>query len=317
MSRIAIINDYQKLALEAADWASLPAPWTLDVSHDRLDDGALAAERLAPYEVVVTAREETRFDRELLERLPHLKLLVTHGMRNAALDFEVLRERGVTVCGTGYGFTMGTVELAWGLILALLKNIPAEDAGIRNGEFGLFLPGALTGKTLGVLGLGDLGSSVARIGAAFGMNVVAWSQNLTAERCAAVGVRLVDKAELFASSDVLSVHLQLSDRTRGLVGADELGRMKKTAFLINTARGPIVDEAALVAALQGGHIAGAGLDVFNQEPLPRAHPLRGLSNTVLSPHIGGRTRENFLARYAECMEDILAWIDGAPLRVLS
>lgn len=317
MPRIAIINDYQTLAAEAADWTRLPADCSVDISHDRLDDAELAAERLAPYEIIVTAREETLFDRKLVERLPKLKLLITHGMRNAALDLGALRERGVTVCGTGYGFSMGTVELAWGLILALAKNIPAEDAAIRSGDFGLYLPSALTGKTLGVLGLGDLGSNVARIGIAFGMDVVAWSQNLSAERCATVGVRLVDKASLFEMSDVLSVHLQLSERTHGLVGADDLARMKATAFFINTSRGPIVDERALIDALRNQRIAGAGLDVFDHEPLASGHPLRSLSNTVLTPHIGGRTRENFLARYADCMADIQAWLDGAPLRVLS
>ena len=317
MPRIAIINDYQELAAAAADWSGLPDDCTVDISHDRLDDPQLAAERLAPYEVIVTAREETRFDRDLIERLPNLKLLITHGMRNAALDFDALSERGVVVCGTGYGFSMGTVELAWGLILSLAKHIPAEDAAIRRGEFGVHLAGGLTGKTLGVLGLGDLGSGVARVGLAFGMNVVAWSQNLTAERCQEVGVRRVDKAELFELSDVLSVHVQLSDRTRGLIGAEELARMKSTAFVINTSRGPIIEEAALVGALKSRRIAGAGLDVFDHEPLPADHPLRSLSNTVLTPHVGGRTRENFLARYADCLDDIKAWLDGAPVRVLN
>lgn len=317
MPRIAIINDYQALAAEAADWSSLAAGCQVDISHDRLDDPQLAASRLAPYEIIVTAREETRFDRELIARLPRLKLLITHGMRNAALDLDALRERGVTVCGTGYGFSMGTVELAWGLILCLVKNIPAEDEAIRGGDFGLYLPGALTGKTLGVLGLGDLGSNVARIGIAFGMDVVAWSQNLSAERCEAFGVRLVNKPGLFEMSDVLSVHVQLSDRTRALVGADDLARMKPTAFFINTSRGPVVDEAALVDTLEKRRIAGAGLDVFDHEPLAAHHPLRSLSNTVLTPHIGGRTRENFLARYADCLDDVQAWLDGSPVRVLS
>ncbi len=314
--RLAVINDYQKLAAEAADWPSLPPDITVDITHDRMPGGDAGAKRLAPYDIVVTAREETRFDRALIEKLPKLRLLVTHGRRNAALDMAALAERGITVCGTGYGFSMGTVELAWGLILALVKGIPMEDRGMHAGQWGLGLPGGLTGKTLGVLGLGDLGAGVARVGQALGMNVIAWSQNLTDARCAEMGVRRVDKDELFRESDVLSVHVVLSDRSRGLVGAREIALMKPTAYLINTSRGPIVDETALVGALRAGAIAGAGLDVFDREPLPVDHPLRGLTNAVLTPHIGGRTRENFIARYRDCLEDVKAWLDGKPVRVL-
>jgi phosphoglycerate dehydrogenase-like enzyme len=314
--RIAVINDYQKLAAEAADWSSLPDAITVDITHDRMPGGDEGAERLAPYDIIVTAREETRFDRALIDKLPNLKLLVTHGRRNAALDMAALAERGIPVCGTGYGFSMGTVELAWGLILALVKGIPMEDRGMHEGEWGLGLPGGLTGKTLGVLGLGDLGGGVARVGQAMGMKVVAWSQNLTGGRCAEMGVEHVDKVGLFKQSDVLSVHVVLSDRTRGLVGARELSLMKPTAFLINTSRGPIVQESALIDALRDGTIAGAGLDVYDAEPLPADHPLRGLSNTVLTPHIGGRTRENFIARYRDCLENVKAWLDGTPVRVL-
>jgi phosphoglycerate dehydrogenase-like enzyme len=314
--RIAVINDYQKLAAEAADWSSLPDGITVDISHDRMPGGDAGADRLSPYDIIVTAREETRFDRTLIDKLPNLKLLVTHGRRNAALDMAALAERGIPVCGTGYGFSMGTVELAWGLILALVKGIPMEDRGMHEGQWGLGLPSGLTGKTLGVLGLGDLGSGVARVGQALGMKVIAWSQNLTEDRCAEMGVEYVDKVGLFKRSDVLSVHVVLSDRTRGLVGARELSLMKPTAWLINTSRGPIVHEEALVDALIDGTIAGAGLDVYDEEPLPTDHPLRGLSNTVLTPHIGGRTRENFIARYQDCLEDVKAWLDGKPVRVL-
>lgn len=314
--RLAIINDYQKLAAESADWKSLPTGVDVDITHGRTPGGAEGVALLAPYDIVVTSREETRFDRALVERLPKLKLLVTHGQRNAALDMATLAARGVTVCGTGYGFPAATVELAWGLILALAKGIPAEDRGIRDGKWNIGLAGGLTGKTLGVLGLGDLGSGVAKVGRAMGMKVIAWSQNLTAARCAETGVELVGKDELFSRADVLSVHVVLGDRTRSLVGAREIGLMKPTAFLINTSRGPIVDEAALIAALRAGAIAGAGLDVFDQEPLPPGHPLRKLPNTVLTPHIGGRTRENFAARYKDCLEDVQAWLAGKPVRVL-
>ncbi|MGD8810448.1 MAG: D-2-hydroxyacid dehydrogenase family protein [Gammaproteobacteria bacterium] len=314
--RLAVINDYQKLAAEAADWSSLPSDISVDITHDRMPGGDEGAARLAPYDIIVTAREETRFDRALIEKLPNLKLLVTHGRRNAALDMDALAERGIIVCGTGYGFSMGTVELAWGLILSLVKGIPMEDRGMHAGQWGLGLPSGLTDKTLGVLGLGDLGGGVARVGQAMGMDVIAWSQNLTEDRCAEMGVRRVDKDDLFRQSDILSIHVILSDRTRGLVGARELSLMKPTAYLVNTSRGPIVSETALIGALKAGTIAGAGLDVYDQEPLPSDHPLRDLSNTVLTPHIGGRTRENFIERYRNCLENVKAWLDGNPVRVL-
>jgi phosphoglycerate dehydrogenase-like enzyme len=314
--RLAIINDYQKLAKDSADWKSLPRDIEIDITHERTPGGAEGARLLAPYDIIVTAREETHFDRALIEKLPKLRLLVTHGRRNAALDMKALAERGVTVCGTGYGFSNATVELAWGLILGLAKRIPEEDRGVRDGAWGVSLPSGLTGKTLGVLGLGDLGSGVAKVGLALGMKVIAWSQNLTAARCTEIGAELVGKDDLFRRSDVLSVHVVLSERTRGLVGAREIALMKPTAYLINTSRGPIVDEKALIAALRSGAIAGAGLDVFDQEPLPASHPLRTLPNTVLTPHIGGRTRENFVARYKDCLEDVQAWLAGKPVRVL-
>jgi phosphoglycerate dehydrogenase-like enzyme len=303
--RLAIINDYQKLAIETAAWNQLPADIEIEVFQDRLSDGAEAARRLAPYDIVVTAREETRFDRTLVEQLPNLKLLVTHGQRNAALDLDALTEHGVTV------------ETAWGLILSLAKHIPLEDRGVREGKWGLDLPRGLTGKTLGVLGLGRLGGGVAKVGLALDMEVIAWRQNLTDARCAELGVIRVDKDALFERSDVVSVHVVLGDRTRGLVGAREIGLMKPTAWLINTSRGPIVDEAALIEALETNRIAGAGLDVYDVEPLPADHKLRTLPNTVLTPHIGGRTYENFAARYQESLEDVLAWLDGNPIRVIA
>ncbi len=315
--RLAVINDYQNLAREAADWSQLPAEIDAVFFQDRLTDPEAAATLLAPYDIVVTAREETQFDRALIGRLPKLKCLITHGQRNAALDMAALAERQVTVCGTGYGFPIATVELAWGLILSLLKHIPSEDRAMRDGKWGIDLPLGLSGRTLGVVGLGTLGSGVAKVGKAFDMDVIAWSENLTDARCAEIGVTRVDKDTLFQTADIISVHLILGDRSRGAIGAREIGLMKSTALLINTARGPIVDEAALIAALEAGAIAGAGLDVYDQEPLPRDHKLRTMSNTVLMPHVGGRTRENFVVRYQDSLEDVLAWLSGNPVRVLS
>ena len=315
--RLAIINDYQRLALEAADWERLPNDIVVEVCHDQLTDPKEAARRLLPFDIVVTAREETTFDRALVERLPNLKLLVFHGARNAALDLGALAEKGVTVCGTGYGYTNGTVELAWGLILGLVKNLIAEDQTIRDGGWGAGLPLGLTGKTLGILGLGTLGSGLAKLGLALDMEVIAWSQILTEKRCAEVGVTLVTKEALLRRSDVLSVHVILSERTRGLVGAKELAMMKPSCYLINTSRGPIVDETALVNALKEKEISGAGLDVFDQEPLPINHPFRKLPNVLVTSHIGGRTYENLAARYKDCLEDVLAWLNGIPIRVVN
>jgi len=312
--RLAIINDYHGLAREAADWSRLPPDVTLEV-HGRVSD-AEAPALLSDCEMVVTSREETRFDPALLGRLPKLKLLVTHGSSNAALDLPALAARGVTVCGTTLGLEMATVELTWGLILGLVKHIPAEDRAIRRGGWGAGLGRGLTGRTLGVLGLGQLGEGVARVGLSFGMKVIAWSENLSTARCEEVGARLVTKNELFARSDVLSIHTRYGPRSRGLVSRDELSAMKPDAILINTSRGAIVEEAALIEALREGRIGGAGLDVFDREPLPADHPLRKLPNTLLTAHIGGRTRENFLARYRDALEDVLAFLHGKPIRTL-
>ena len=316
--RLAIINDYQNLAADCADWDRLGPDVSIDIFCDRLVDGKLAAERLAPYEIVVAAREETRFDKALIDALPNLKLLVTHGMNNAALDMATLVARGVTVCGTTYGQTVATTaETTWALIMALAKHVTAEDQTIRNGGWGADLSIGLIGRTLGMLGLGKIGERVARAGQSFDMDVIAWSQNLTAERCAEVGVRLVDKDTLFRESDFISVHLKLGDRTRGLVGRGEIGLMKPGAYVVNTSRGPIIDEAALVEALESHSIAGAGLDVFDVEPLPRDHKLRRLANTVVVAHIGGRTQDNFAARYREAFEDVVQWLAGKPVRILA
>ena len=315
--RLAIVNDYQDLARGAADWGSLPPDVAVEVHGGLLTDPGEAAALLAGCAIVVTSREETRFDAALLDRLPGLRLLVTHGMNNAAIDMAACAARGVTVCGTGYGSTAATAELTWGLVLALARHIPAEDRAIREGGWGAGLGRGVEGKVLGVLGLGGLGEKVARIGLAFGMEVIAWSENLTAARCAEVGARLVTREALFAEADVVSIHLRYSPRSRGVVGRAEIGRMKPGALLINTARGPIVEEGALVEALRAGAIGGAGLDVFAEEPLPADHPLRGLPNVVLTSHVGGRTLENFQARYRDSLESVRAWLDGKPVRVLA
>ena len=317
MPRVAVLDDYQGVALEMANWSALPAECQVQVFRDHLSDLAALAERLSHFEIVTCMRERTPFRRDLLERLPHLRLLVTTGMRNAAIDLAAATDLGILVCGTAGGPDSPPAELTWGLILALLRHIPREDAATRAGHWGVSLGMCLEGKVLGILGLGRLGTKVARVGVAFDMSVIAWSQNLTAERAAQCGATLVTKDELFARSDILSVHVQLSARTRGLVGARELRLMKPTAYLINTARGPIVDEAALVQALQTRSIAGAGLDVFDQEPLPPGHPLTLLDNTLLVPHIGYVTREQYQVRYRDTVEDVAAYLRGEPLRVLN
>ena len=317
MVKIAVLDDYQGAALEMADWGSLPEDCQVQVFRDHLYDLHAVADRLSEFEVVAGMRERTAFPRDLLEKLPNLRLLVTTGMRNASFDLEAATDLGVLVCGTEGGPVGPPAELTWGLILALARHIPREDSAVRQGHWGTMVGMSLEGKVLGVLGLGRLGSRVATVGGAFGMTVIAWSQNLTAERASQFGATLVTKDELFARSDILSVHLQLSDRTRGLIGAGELGLMKPMALLINTARGPIVDESALVDALQTRRIGGAGLDVFDQEPLPPDHPFMLLDNTILAPHVGYVTREQYRVRYGGTVEDIAAYLQGGPIRVLN
>jgi phosphoglycerate dehydrogenase-like enzyme len=312
--RVAILDDYQDVALKMAEWDRLPDA-QIEVFRDHVEDLDAVAERLAPFEVVVAMRERTPFPRALLERLPGLRLLVTTGMQNAALDVAAARDCGVTVCGTG-GAREATAELTWALILALMREIPREDRAVREGSWQVSLGRGLHGKTLGVLGLGNLGSQVARVGGAFGMEVLAWSEHLTTERAAEFGARLVAKDELLEASDVVTIHLKLSERTRGLIGSRELGLMRPSAYLVNTSRGPIVDEAALIEALQEGVIAGAGLDTFDVEPLPATHPLRRLPNTVLTPHLGYVTEETYRRFYGDAVEDVAAFLRGEPVRVL-
>jgi len=313
--RVALLDDYQGVALGMADWKSLPIGTEVVVFKDHLAAEGALAERLADFDIIMALRERTPFPRTLLERLPKLRLLVTAGMRNASIDMKAAAERGVLICGTS-GLPYPTAELAWGLILSLARRIPAEDRATREGRWQTSLGLGLNGKTLGVLGLGTLGSRVARVGRALEMKVLAWSQNLTAERAAAEDAMLVAKDDLLARSDFVSIHLVLGERTRGLIGARELGLMKRSAYLVNTSRGPIVDEAALIRALEDGTIAGAGLDVFDEEPLTPDHPFRRLPNIVITPHLGYVTEETYRVFYGQAVEDIKAYLDGTPLRVL-
>jgi phosphoglycerate dehydrogenase-like enzyme len=314
--RIAVLDDYQYVAATFADWSQLPEPVEVVEFSAHIGDEDRLVARLEPFDIVIAMRERTPFPRRVLERLPNLRLLVTTGARNASIDVAAARELGVTVCGTGSHPT-GPVELTWALILAVARHLPQEDASVRAGGWQQTVGTDLAGGVLGVVGLGRLGERVARVGTAFGMDVVAWSQNLTAERAAEVGVRrAASLGELLDAADVVTVHLQLSDRTRGLIGHAELARMKPTAILVNTSRGPIVDEVALVAALREGTIAGAGLDVFDTEPLPRHHPLRESRRAVLTPHLGYVTEATYRVFYREAVEDVAAFLAGAPVRVL-
>jgi phosphoglycerate dehydrogenase-like enzyme len=316
MVRVAILDDYQHVALQMTDWSALPADVEVQVFSDHLTDRDALVERLKNFEVVMAMRERTPFPRSLLERLPTLRLLTTTGMRNAAIDLQAATDRGVVVCGTG-GVLSPTAELTWGLILALLRYIPREDQATRAGQWQVSTGIGVQGKILGVIGLGNLGSQVATVGKAFQMPVIAWSQNLTAERAAQVGATLVSKDELLSQSDIVTIHLVLSERTRGLLGARELALMKPTSYLVNTSRGPIVDEQALVAALQKKTIAGAALDVFDEEPLPLDHPLRHLENTVITPHLGYVTIETYRIFFDQTVENIRAFLNGAPVRVIN
>jgi phosphoglycerate dehydrogenase-like enzyme len=317
MPNVAILDDYHGVALRMADWSVLPAGCRVHVFRDHLSDLDALVERLRDFEIVTCMRERTPFRRDLLERLPNLRLLVTTGMRNAAIDVDAASDLEIVVCGTAGGPESPPAELTWGLILALVRDIPREDAATRRGHWGTTVGVSLEKKVLGVLGLGRLGAKVARVGVAFDMSVIAWSQNMTAEQAARCGATLITRDELFSRSDILTIHVQLGPRTRGLVGARELGLMKPTAYLVNTARGPIVDEAALVHALQSRSIAGAGLDVFDEEPLPHDHPFKRLDNTLLMPHAGYVTEEQYRVRYRDTVEDVAAYLEGAPLRVLN
>jgi D-3-phosphoglycerate dehydrogenase len=317
MIRAAILDDYQNVALKFADWSALAKDVEIKVFTAPIGGDEAVIKALQGFAVVCMMRERTPFDRKVIEGLPDLKLLITTGARNASIDLKACAERGITVCGTG-GFGNPTAGIAFGLMLELTRNIGFENARMKAGEpWQITIGQDLEGLTLGVLGLGKLGQRVAAIGKAFGMKAIAWSQNLTAEKAKEGGAEYVTKEELMRRADILSVHVVLSDRSRGLIGADDLALMKKTAYLINTARAPIVDQAALLKVLQEKKIAGAGLDVFEVEPLPVDHPFRKLDNVVLTPHLGYVSEQNYRKQYAEVVEDIRAWLDGKPVRMIA
>ena len=313
--RIAVLDDYQSVAGRLGAWDTI-GDVELVAFGDHVSDRDELARRLQGFEVLVLMRERTAVGADLLDRLPDLRLVVTTGMSNAVLDVAAARERGIVVCGTS-GTLEGTAELTWGLILALVRRIPDEHRNVVEGRWQSGIGTELHGRTLGLLGLGNLGRMVARVGQAFGMSTIAWSENLTPERAEEHGVRRVERSELFAQSDVLSIHLVLSERTRGAVGAQELDAMKPTAVLVNTSRAPIVDTAALAHALRHGVIAGAALDVFDVEPLPVDSVLRAAPNLVLTPHVGYVTDRCYDIFYREIVEDVAAWRGGSPIRVLS
>jgi phosphoglycerate dehydrogenase-like enzyme len=307
--KIAVLDDYQNVALSLADWSALDARATVTVFNDHLSDPDAVVERLQPFDIVCVMRERTPMTRAIVERLPKLRLIASTGGRNASIDLKAAEERGVEVVHTGYA-SPPTIELTWALILGGARNLVAENASLRNGGWQQSVGDDMAGRTLGLLGLGNIGGAVARIGAAFGMKVIAWSENLTTERAAEAGATLVSKDELFQEADVVSIHLVLSGRTRGLVGAAELALMKPTARLVNTSRGPIVVEADLIAALKDKKIAGAAIDVFDQEPLPLDHPFRSLPNLLATPHIGYVSRRLYERFYGDTVENIRHWLDG-------
>jgi phosphoglycerate dehydrogenase-like enzyme len=312
--KIAILDDYQNVATSFADWDSLDAE--IVVFTKPFTDPDDVVRNLVGFDVLVAMRERTAFPAEVLQQLPNLRLLVSTGPRNAAIDVAAARQLGITVCGTGYA-SHPTAEHTWALILGAARNLPAETNSMRSGGWQVSVATGLHGKTLGVLGLGSLGSTVARIGQAFGMNTIAWSQNLTPEKAAEHGVRAVTKEQLFVESDVLSIHVVLSERTRGLVGAGDLLSMKPSAILVNTSRGPIIDEDALVDVLREGRIRSAAIDVFDTEPLPADHQLRSLPNALLTGHVGYVSSELYETFYRDSVEDITAFKAGTPVRLMT
>jgi phosphoglycerate dehydrogenase-like enzyme len=320
MPKVAILDDYARAALELADWSAVQAKAEVVVFDRHLSEDE-AAEALADFEVLVTVRERMALPRMLIQRLPKLKLITIIGMSLPNLDMAAATEHGVMVAHSNFGapafraVSNATPELAWGLMITTVRHLTLEDRRMRQGGWQSTTGLILAGKTLGLLGLGRIGKRMAEYAKVFGMQTIAWSQNLTAEAAAEVGVRRVEKDELFAEADVISIHLVLSDRSRGLVGAHELGLMKPTAYLINTSRGPIVQEAALIEALRSGKIAGAGIDVYDTEPPPADHPHRAMDNVTLSPHLGYVTRETLHAFYSDSVEAVAAFLDGAPIRI--
>jgi phosphoglycerate dehydrogenase-like enzyme len=314
LKRLAILDDYQGVAMSLGPWERLKG-LEITVFRDTITDREALIRRLEPFDAILAMRERTPFPRALIERLPNLRLLVTTGARNRSIDAAACAERGIVLCGTpSYGDP--TVDITWGLIIGLMRDLPRQEQALRAGRWQTSVGVGLEGRTLGVVGLGKLGGRVARVAQAFGMKVIAWSQNLTPERATEVGATRVDKATLFAEADVVTLHLILSERSRGIVGAEDLGRMKPTAYIVNTSRGPLIDQEALIAALHSGRIAGAGIDVFDTEPLPKDHPLLAAPNTILTPHLGYVTQQNYRAYYEGCVEAIEAFNAGAPVRVI-
>ncbi|PKB71606.1 MAG: hydroxyacid dehydrogenase [SAR202 cluster bacterium Io17-Chloro-G6] len=314
--KLAVLDDYQATAKDLADWSQLPSGTDVEFFQDHITNEDRLVERLKDFDMVMGMRERTPFTRSIMSRLPKLRLLITTGRRNASFDIEAATELGIPVCGTS-GAGEGPTELTWGLIIAMLRHIHEEDQRAREGAWGTTVGVGLKGKTLGLLGLGHIGSLVARVGAAFDMNIIAWSQNMTAERAKECQATLVDKDTLFREADIVSVHLVLSDRSRGLVAARELSLMKPTAYLVNISRGPIVDEKSLIDVLERKAIAGAALDTFDIEPLPADHPLLKTPNTLICPHLGYVTDESYRAFYAGVIENIRAFASGEPVRMIN
>jgi phosphoglycerate dehydrogenase-like enzyme len=312
--QVAILDDYQGVALQSADWSVLKGKADIAVFRDHLSDPAALVQRLRPFDVLCVMRERTPLTRTILEQLPNLKLIASTGFRNASIDLIAANERGVTVCNTGY-VSNGAIELTWALILAIVRNIPAEFASLQSGHWQTSIGGDLEGKTIGLVGLGNIGARIGKIAHAFGMNIVAWSQNLTRESAEKHGALLVSKEELFRAADIVSIHLVLSRRTIGIVGATELGLMKPTAYFVNTSRGPLVDESALINALKNRTIGGAALDVYDTEPLAASHPFRSLDRLLVTPHIGFVTEKTYKIFYHDTVENIAAWLNGTPMRV--
>jgi phosphoglycerate dehydrogenase-like enzyme len=306
--KIAILDDYQNVALEMADWSSIAGRADITVFNDHIADPDAVIERLLPFDVICVMRERTPLPREIIERLPQLKLIASTGSRNASIDTVAAGERGIRVTATGYRSTP-TIEMTWALILASARHIVRESNSVRDGSWQTSIGRELDGKVLGVLGLGNIGREVARIGIAFGMKIIAWSQNMTPEITEAAGATLVTKEELFRQANVATVHLILSKRTRGLVGAAELALMKPNSWLINTSRGPIVDEGALIQSLRARTIAGAALDVFDTEPLPADHPFRTFENVLATPHVGYVSEDLYRTFYGGAAASITAWLD--------
>ena len=315
MTKVVVLDDYQDVARGLGSWEQLADTIELTVLHEHVDDTEELVARLAGAQVVVAMRERTPFDQRRLERLTDLRLLVTTGMTNAAIDLQAARDLGITVCGTASP-PAPPAELTWALILAITRNVCREDRAVRAGGWQHTIGPELAGRTLGVIGMGRLGSRVAAFGKAFGMRLLAWSANLDPAAAEAAGAEPVSKQELLGDSDVVTLHLRLSDRTRGIIAAPDFAMMRPTAYLVNTSRGPLVDEPALVEALRSGRIAGAGLDVFDTEPLPADHPLRSLPNVVVTPHLGYVSTGGYQTYFREAVEDIAAWLEGSPVRVL-